>query len=241
MRVLGVIPARGGSKAIPRKNIKEFAGRPLISWTIDAARASGALDRLIVSTDDEEIRRVAQGLGADVPFLRPRELATDEAPTAPVVRHVLDWLEEHESWRPELVAVLEPTSPARRPEHIVGPLELLARSRADSVATVSEVPHHYVPEKVLLLGPDGSIRGASGTPVRSMLHRRQDLARYYALNGLLFACRAEMICGQPPTLWGEHVVGYVVDRRYSLDLDDPDEWLAAETTMLELIREATLS
>jgi N-acylneuraminate cytidylyltransferase len=228
--LLGVIPARGDSKAIPRKNVKPFLGRPLLVWTVEAARESGVLDRLVVSTEDEEIAGVARGCGAEV-VERPAELASDETPTAPVVRHALEAL-GHD---PAGVLVLEPTSPARRPEHVREAAALLAG--ADSVASVSEVPHHYAAAKQLRVGADGTLAGLDGTHPGELRHRRQELEVVYAFNGLVFGCRAELARRDPPTLWGERVVAHVVEPRFALDLDRPEDWPAAEARMRELLAE----
>jgi CMP-N-acetylneuraminic acid synthetase len=229
--IVGVIPARGGSKGIPRKNIRPLLGKPLLVWTVEAARASGALADVLVSTDDEEIAAVARQAGARAPFLRPSELARDETPTAAVVRHALEWLAEREGRRPAWVMVLEPTAPARQPFHIREAARLLEDGGAESIASVSEVPHHFAPSKILARASDGTVTGFDGTPIRRMAHRRQELPVSYALNGLIFACRAELPRCDPPTLWGERVLGYVVEPLYALDLDRPEEWVMAEARM----------
>jgi len=238
--VLGVIPARGASKGIPRKNARELLGRPLVAWTIETARASGVLDELVLSTDDEEIAAVSRPCGLEVPFLRPADLASDETPTAPVVRHALEWLRRHRDAEFDLVVVLEPTSPARRPRHVREAVELLASSGADSVASVSPVPHHYAAEKQLRLGPDGALEGLDGRPAAAMTHRRQDLPACYAFDGLVFACRSALCLREPPTLWGERVLGYVVEPRYAIDLDRPEDWAAAEVRLAEIVAEESV-
>jgi CMP-N,N'-diacetyllegionaminic acid synthase len=232
--MLALIPARGGSRGIPRKNVKEFLGRPLLAWAVDAAQASGVCERIVVSTEDEEIASIGRAAGAEVPFIRPAELASDEASTAVVARHALDALRVSDGWQPEHVLVLEPTSPARRPEHVREAAALLRE--ADSVASISEVPHHYTPSKVLRLSADGAIEGADGTPVMNMIHRRQDLPPAYAFNGVVFGCHAGLLRNDPPTLWGKRVAGYVMDPGYAIDLDRPEDWLPAEVRVRELVR-----
>jgi len=227
-----VIPARGDSRGIPRKNARPFLGRPLIAWTIDAARDSGVAARILLSTEDEEIAELARAEGAEV-VERPAELARDETPTAPVVKHAL----ERSGAQGGLVLVLEPTSPGRRPEHVREAVELLASSEADSVASVCEVPHHQVAEKQLRLGEDGLLSGLDGGHIRSMTHRRQDLPVRYAFDGLIFGCRTELIRRDDPTLWGEQVAGLRVHHRYSIDLDRPEDWAPAEARMRELLAE----
>ena len=239
-RLLAIVPARGGSQGIPRKNIKPFLGKPLVAWTIEAALASKVCTRVIVSTEDQAIARISHACGAEVPFLRPQELAQDTTPTAPVVRHVIEWLRDHEGWIPQAVMVLEPTSPGRRAFHIREAAALLQQEGVDSVASISALPHHYVPPKVLAIQRDGTIAGLDGTHPRQMIHRRQDLPTYYTFNGLIFACKTAWVLRDPATLWGEHVLGYVVDPRYALDLDSPEEWVSAEARLPQMVSEERL-
>ena len=236
-RILAVIPARGGSKSIPRKNVKNFLNKPLLAWTVEAARESGVCERVILSTDDEEIARVGAAYGAEVPFLRPKDLAQDTTPTEPVVRHTLDWLKDYGEEIPDFVMVLEPTSPSRRAFHIREAVMLLTSNGAESIASVSEVPHHYVPSKALKLHNGGALTGVDGTPIRNMIHRRQDLPKCYAFNGLIFACKTELILRNPPTLWGDVVLAHVSDPKYSLDLDRPEDWVPAEERMRQILNE----
>ena len=136
---------------------------------------------------------------------------------------------------PDFVMVLEPTSPARQAFHIREAATLLQSSGADSLASVSEIPHHYIPPKALQLQSDGTLTGMDGTPVREMVHRRQDLPTYYAFNGLIFACTAGVILRDPPTLWGQKVAAYLVDLKYSLDIDGPEDWSFAERRFRQLL------
>lgn len=136
--VFALILARGGSKRIPKKNIKELAGKPLIAYSIDEAKKSKYIDRLITSTDDQEIADVASTFGSEVPFLRPSELAQDTTTDYPVFLHALEWLKEHDNWEPDIVVQLRPTSPLRTVEDIDAAIELLAaHPEADSVRTVA--------------------------------------------------------------------------------------------------------
>ncbi len=137
--VTAIIPARGGSKRVPRKNLKELCGKPLIAWTIEEAKKSAYLDRVIVSTDDEEIAALARSLGAEVPYTRPAEMSTDEARDYLVFEHALSWMEEHEGKTPDMLVQLRPTSPLRTVEHIDATIEALSEHPdADSARTVTE-------------------------------------------------------------------------------------------------------
>jgi CMP-N-acetylneuraminic acid synthetase len=224
VRAVVVVPARGGSKGIPRKNLRPFLGRPLVLWTVQTALACEL--PVVVTTDDPEIAALAREAGAEV-VERPAELAGDEVPTAPAVRHAVEGRE------PEIVVVLEPTAPGRLVSHVQDAVALLESAGADSVATISEVPYHFTAEKQLRLGEGGAIAALDGRPVAAMTHRRQDVEPTYAFNGLVWACRREVL--DKGTLWGEHVVGLVVDSRYAIDLDRLEDWEPSETRMRELV------
>ena len=178
MRVLGVIPARGGSKGIPQKNLREIAGKSLLAYTAEAARSSRRLTTTIVSTDDPAIAEVARALGIEVPFIRPRDLADDAAPMLPVLQHAVREMAARGSAL-DAVVLLQPTSPLRRAEHIDAAVDLLAATGADTVVSVVEVPHQFNPASVMQL-EDGRLRPlANGASVL----RRQDKPRLYARNG----------------------------------------------------------
>src|SRR5262249_36192083 len=147
MRILGLIPARGGSKGVPRKNIKLLCGRPLLAYTVEAALSSSFLSRVILSTEDEEIARVAQRFGVEVPFLRPQDLARDETPMLPVAQHALRFLEERDE-RFDALCLLQPTNPLRSAEDIDACIQLLETSHADAVVTTLRVPAEHNPHWV---------------------------------------------------------------------------------------------
>ena len=137
MKILGIITARGGSKGIPRKNIKELKGQPLIAYTIKAAQESGVFDRIILSTDDAEIADVAGRYGVEIPFMRPAELAQDGTAHLPVLKQAVEWLRDNQNYLPEAVMLLQPTAPLRQTWHIKQALELFNSSGADSVVSMS--------------------------------------------------------------------------------------------------------
>jgi CMP-N,N'-diacetyllegionaminic acid synthase len=139
MSFLSIIPARGGSKSIPRKNLRVVAGKPLIVWSIEQALAAKLVDRVVVSTDDTEIADIAMRAGAEVPFLRPAELATDTAPTEPVLLHALDWLEKNDAYHPKAVLLLQPTCPVRKVGTLDRALRLFDDQEADSLVGAREI------------------------------------------------------------------------------------------------------
>ena len=217
MRVLGVIPARGGSKGIARKNLAPLAGRPLLAYTADAVGASRRLTRTIVSTEDPEIAAAARALSLDVPFLRPAALAADDTPMLPVMQHALEEMQAGGDAF-DAVVLLQPTSPLRRGEHIDAALDLLASSGADSVVTVVEVPHQFSPASVLHIEA-GRLRPFQDGPTPT---RRQDKPRFYARNGpAVIAVRAAVVAAG--SLYGDDSRPLVMPMRDSHDIDSADD------------------
>jgi CMP-N-acetylneuraminic acid synthetase len=229
VRTLGVITARGGSKGVPGKNIKLLRGRPLIAYTIEAANESNAFDRLILSTDDPEIAEVARRFGCDVPFLRPPSLARDETPHLPVMQHAVEWLAEHESYQPDAVMILQPTSPLRQSWHVRGALELLSSSGADSVVSVSAIPAHVHPMRALTVNAAGEAALlVTGEPVRRRINRRQELPPAWAMNGAIYLFRASALRDPEPSLYGNRSFAFVMSHPYGLSIDDLDDWIDVE-------------
>jgi CMP-N-acetylneuraminic acid synthetase/2-polyprenyl-3-methyl-5-hydroxy-6-metoxy-1,4-benzoquinol methylase len=222
MNVLGVIPARGGSKGIPRKNLTLVGGRPLLAYTADAALGSRRLTRVVVSTDNEEIADAARALGLEVPFIRPRELAADDTPMLDVLQHAAREL-ARSGFVADAVVLLQPTSPLRRAEHIDCAVELLESTRADSVVSVVEVPHQYSPASVMRLD-DGRLHPYGGG---TTVTRRQDKPQVYARNGpAVLAVRTRVL--EAGSLYGNDSRPLVMDQAHSLDIDGPEDLRAAE-------------
>jgi N-acylneuraminate cytidylyltransferase len=228
MRVLGIITARGGSKGIPGKNLKLLGGKPLIDYTIDAANDT-PLDRLILSTDDPRIAKVARDLGCEVPFMRPAELARDETIHLDVIVHAVKWLRDHAGYLADVVLTLQPTSPLRSSADIAAALRMLELSGADSVVSVNEVPPHNHPMRMLKVGADGmATLFATGQPVRTRVNRRQDLPPVFVMNGAVYACRTEAVLADEPSLYGDRVVAYPMPRERSISIDTLEDWDEAE-------------
>lgn len=229
-RVLGLIPARGGSKGVPRKNIRLLGGKPLIQWTIDAARASKYLSRLIVSTDDQEIAELAQSGGAEVPFLRPAELAEDETPMLPVVQHAVHALDEPaENY--DAICLLQPTNPFRTAGDIDGCIDLLRSTGADSVMTVLPVPHQHNPYWVYLESDDQTLHLSVGGPLP--IPSRQMLPPAWHREGSVYVVRRDVLLRQG-SLYGAKLLGYPMDPFYCANIDGQDDWLRAERMAIEL-------
>jgi CMP-N,N'-diacetyllegionaminic acid synthase len=224
MRVLGLIPARGGSKGVPRKNVRSLAGRPLLAYTVDAALAADRLDRVVLTTDDEEIAAVGRQLGVDVPFLRPAELAGDRTPTLPVVQHALAALEAAGD-RFDAVCLLQPTNPLRPPGLVDACVEELERTGADAVVSVLRVPAEHHPAWVYLSDAEGRLRLSTGDA--APIARRQDLPPAFHREGSVYVTRRDVVV-ERDSLYGDHVVGVEVDPASSVNIDDLDDWRRAE-------------
>lgn len=237
--VLAIIPARGGSKGIPRKNIRDFAGYPLIAYSIAAGLQAETVTRVIVSTDDEEIAAVARRWGAETPFLRPDEFAQDNTMDLPVFEHALAWLDEHEGYRPEVVVQLRPTSPVR-PVGLVDEAVriLLAHPEADSVRGV--VPSGQNPHKMWRIDPEsGRMKNLIDLPGIAEPYNapRQVLPPTYWQTGHIDAIRTRTI-REGHSMSGKVILPVMVDPRFTVDIDTPADWQRYEwmvSSGLELV------
>lgn len=217
MRVLGLIPARGGSKSVPRKNVRELAGKPVLVWTAEVALACPALDRVVVSTDDAEIAEVARACGLEVPFMRPAELAGDETPDLPVYLHALAALDEGF----DAVAWLRPTAPLRTVTDIEAAIRVLAETGADAVRSVCVAEH----------SPYWMVRSDDGKLVPLLDEvpvRRQLLRPVYRLNGAIDVARCASVRNE---LFGGEVRPYVMPAERSVDLDTELDFVLAEALL----------
>lgn len=221
--VLALVPARGGSKSMPDKNMRPLAGRTLLEYAAEAAAASGVVDRSVLSTDSERIAAEGRRAGLEVPFLRPAALAGDDTPMLPVIEHALDAL-EHDGWAAEVVLLLQPTSPLRRPEHIRDAVRQLRDSGADSVVTVVELPRHFSPDYVMRVD-DGRLvpflaEGGSVT-------RRQDARPAFVRDGTVYAFWSRTV-RETRSIYGRDCRPLVLSARDSMTIDTPDDWNEAE-------------
>ena len=227
MTTLCIIPARGGSKSVPKKNLVTVAGKPLIAWTIEQALGSGALDRVIVSTDSEEIAEVARAFGAEVPFLRPAELAIDTAPTEPTLIHAVDYLARTQGYQPAAVMLLQPTCPVRKPHSVAGALACLAAHGGDSLVSVREI-HPF-----LWQNP------AAPRAMYDFLNRprRQDVAedaRLYEETGSIYVTKTDLLLKTGNRLGGR-VALYVMDAEESCDIDSAADVAVADALLTRMM------
>jgi N-acylneuraminate cytidylyltransferase len=222
MKTIAVIPARGGSKGIPRKNIRPLGGRPLIAYTIEAALGS-RLTRVVVSTEDAEISEISSKLGAEV-VARPAELAQDETATLPVLQHAVS----QAGGDFEAVMTLQPTSPFRTSGHIDESIARLAKHpEADSLVSVTRIPHSMIPESAMVLDGSGYLKPCANSESAPL--RRQEKPVYYARNGAaIYITRAERL---KDFIWGGRTLPYPMGKLESLDIDDLEDWALAEALL----------
>lgn len=233
--VLAIVPARGGSKSIPRKNLRRLGGVPLVGYSISAGRSARLVDRVVVSTDDDEIAAVARDWGADVPFMRPAALAEDATPDLPVFQHALAWLLEHEGWVPEMVVQLRPTSPLRPPDCVDLAIERLRSDpAADSVRGVVLASQN--PYKMWRLLDDGALSPLLAAEGPEPFNQpRQALPLSYWQTGHVDAVRTDTILGKG-SMTGDRILPLVVDGAYTCDIDTEQDLERAEETLARFDR-----
>lgn len=229
--VLAVVPARGGSKSIPRKNIRPLAGHPLLAYSVAAGLQSVSVSRVILSTDDEETAEIAREYGAEVPFLRPPELASDITPDLPVFQHALDWLESEEAYRPDIVVQLRPTSPVRPPDCVDTAVKtLLANPEADSVRGV--VPSGQNPYKMWRISEDEHLEPLLSIDFDEPYNMpRQELPQTYWQTGHVDVIRPTTIM-EKNSMSGEVILPLFIEPMYTVDIDTLRDWRRTEWMML---------
>lgn len=226
MRILGIIPARRGSKSVPRKNIRQLCGRPLLIYMVEAALKS-KIDRTIVSTEDKEIATIAKEYGAEVPFMRPKELATDTASSLSVLLHALRYVEEKEGWQPDAVAFLQPTAPFCTSKLINRAIEMLSNSNVDSVVGVCESEFHpyYMYKKDKENNLEEIIK------VKNKPLRRQDVPPIFRLTDAPIISRRryyDKVTVHSPCFNPKSMKGVAMDRISAINIDDEFDFLLAE-------------
>ena len=223
---VAIIPARGGSKRIPKKNLATVGGRTLLAWAIRAARASKSISNVIVSTDDAEIAEESRKQGAPVPWMRPAEFSRDDSPTIGALIHAVQWAVDNYHPSPEFGILLEPTAPLRRGDHLDDAIALLAQSDADCVMSVTEVPHLYNPEELLRI-EGGLVKPYLADRTMDSRKLRGSQEPVYIPNGLVYAFRISSLLANR-SLYGRTVLPLVTPWGEFLDIDTEDDLRAAE-------------
>lgn len=215
---LAIIPARGGSKRLPKKNVLPLAGKPLIAWSIEAARKSKYLDAVVVSSDDDEILELAKEYKAQI-IKRPAELASDTATTIDVIKHTLQMKAEY-----DYIVLLQATSPLRTVEHIDEAIELLEEKNADAIVSVCEMEHSPLWSNTL--PANGNMKNFLKKEILNK--RSQDLEKYYRLNGAIYICKREKLLKEETFLLQDNIFAYVMRRENSIDIDEAIDFSMAE-------------
>lgn len=228
MKILGLIPARGGSKGVPKKNIKMLAGKPLLQYTSEVALKSKLLSKVVLSSDDEEIIEVGKRIGLEVPFKRPTSLAEDKSPTLPVILHALEFYEKQCVFF-DAVCLLQATSPFRTLDLLDKAIEKFSESSTDSLVSVLEVPHEFNPHWTFTLNPKSNLKIATGE--EEIITRRQDLPKSYFRDGSIYITKTSVLKEQK-SLYGKSISYIESSKENHVNIDTLEDWEKAEL-MLE--------
>ncbi len=224
MKILGIIPARGGSKGIPTKNIKLLGGKPLLEYTAKAALASKLLSRVILSSDDTEIIEVAKNIGLEVPFVRPEKLSQDHTPSLSVIKHALEFFEAKNEFF-DAICLLQVTSPFREEDLIDRSIQKFEGEDLDSLISVREVPSDFNPHWIFETDSKDHLKIATGD--EKIISRRQELPKAFHRDGAIYITRTDVILKQN-SLYGKSI-GYIESKNdHYVNIDTPDDWLIAE-------------
>ena len=229
--VLALVPARGGSKGIPDKNIRLLGGQTLLYYAAQAAQASGVVDRTVLTTDSDRVAAEGRRAGIEVPFMRPVSLAQDDTPMLPVIEHAVNALTEG-GWEPEIVVLLQPTSPLRTGLHIRTAVQALRETEADSVVTVVELPRHLSPDYVMRIDQGQLV---PFLPEGTRITRRQDTRPAFVRDGTAYVFWTRTL-GEMRSIYGEHCHPLVIPAHESITIDTPDDWDAAERKLVDAAR-----
>ncbi len=228
--ILAIIPARSGSKGIPNKNIKILGDKPLIQYSIDTALKCSLINKTIVSTDSQEIARIAISLGAEAPFIRPQHLAADNSPTIDTVIHTIEYLKEI-NIEIDTICLLQPTSPFRSMYDLEAAINHFKATKAESLISVTEVPHSYNPHWVFEKVSDNSqfLKLSSGD--KEIIHRRQELPKCFIRNGSIYLTKTKTIM-ENKSLYGDNITWYEMEQQKSVNIDTLSDWVKAEKYLI---------
>ena len=218
---LAIIPARGGSKRLPRKNVLDLCGKPLIAYTIEATLKSKYIDKVIVSSDDEEILNISSNFGADI-IKRPIDLANDTATTFDAIKHTIENVEKY-----DYIVLLQPTSPLRNEKHIDEAIELLEKKKADAIVSVCEMEHSPLWSNTL--PKDGNMNNFLKDEILNK--RSQDLDKFYRLNGAIYICKTEKLIENKSFFLKDNIFAYIMNRENSIDIDEEIDFKISEVLM----------
>ena len=223
LKILGIIPARGGTKEIKRKNILKIGGKTLVELAIKSAKKSKLLTRIILSSEDKEILKIAKKSGVEIPFIRPKKLAKDNSSTFSVLKHAVKWLEKNENWRADIIVLLQPTTPFRKGTHIDAVVKLLLKSRSDAAITIKKVsyPSHWLLKIVNKNKISNLFKGGN------RYLRRQDAPQAYQPAGLVSALTRKLLFSLKTTLPAGDTRGYIIPSKFGINIDSSHDYKLA--------------
>ena len=230
MRILGLIPARGGSKGVVRKNLKPLGGMPLVGFTIKEALNCSQLSSVVVSTEDSEIAKISKDLGAQVPFMRPNELAQDKSPTIDTIVHAIEYFKEKGEYF-DAVCLLQPTVPFREKGAIASAINQFITSKADSLISVQEVPHQFNPNWVFVK-EEGSAYLSLANGEKEIIPRRQELPKAYCRDGSIYITKTQVLI-EEKSLYGEKITHLENRGEPLINIDTEEDWASAERYILK--------
>ena len=224
-KILAIIPARSGSQGIKNKNIKILKNKPLLYFTVKASKNSKYLDRIVLSTDSNMIAKIGIKLGIEVPFIRPKKLAKNQTPMIPVIKNVLEKLQKIENYVPDIIIILQPTSPLRNSNHIDEAIEMFLKNKPDSLVSVSEIPHTMSPFSAMKLKKNGKLSFFKKYNEKNNLRQKKPL--FYSRNGAIYIFTRECLL-KNNSLFGKNILAYLMSKNNSIDIDDSVDWFIAE-------------
>ncbi|HEY4501185.1 MAG TPA: acylneuraminate cytidylyltransferase family protein [Candidatus Paceibacterota bacterium] len=242
MNVVAIIPAKGDSKRVPGKNLRMMLGKPLVAWAIEAAKKSTYIDRVIVSTSDEEIAETAKKYGAEVPFMEPMEIAAGGGNIEGALLHAIEWLKKNENYVPDAVVLLQTTNPLRRTEDIDTAIKQFKQSGADSTVAVCEALGNHNPTWMLMRDEKHGARMFNGADIRSISSMRsQELPKCYFRNDIAYVFKASNLYQTPPNHYGDKVDLLVMDEIFDTDINTPEDWHMTEDKLRRLVEAKKVS
>lgn len=229
-KILGIIPARAGSKGIPGKNIRKLAGKPLLAYTIEIANNVSIFERVILSTDSKDIADVGKNFGVEVPFIRPDDLSKDETPMLPVLQHAVSSLYSKDLF-PDYICILQPSSPFREAEDLVKGYNLLLNSGCDSVVSVEQIPDHYSPDLVMKI-KNGKLSHFLDDETK--VSRRQDARKAYTRSGCFYFTRTSLLM-EENTIYGKDCRAVIINNKNAVNLDTMADWKLGQEVAKKLM------
>lgn len=236
MKIVAIIPAKGDSKRVPRKNLRMMLDKPLIAWTIEAAKNSSEITRVIVSTSDKEIAEVAKKYGAEAPFLEPKEISAMGGNIEGAMLHTLEWLKKNEGYVPDTMVLLQTTNPLRRSSDLDAAIRQFKQSGADSTMTVCKALGNHNPAWMLVKDAERGARMFNGADIQTISSTRsQDLPECFFRNDIAYIFRPSSLYQNPPNHYGDKVDLYVMDEIYDTDINTQEDWHITEDKLRRLL------